>query len=210
MRPYTLLKCALAVNVAVTVAVMLLAYRALRRADETERLVMRSHQTLEAAEETFRRALDAQSGTRGFILSRDVRYLEPFTRAERRIVEPIDELRTLLAETGRGAEAERLRVGVAGTFASLHTLIDETRRGEEVNAQNRDSADKQMNAVRTTLRGIRNTETDLLKTRIRADESAGRWANRLAIVMTGLATASLTAIVMLALFLARPGIWRAS
>ena len=209
MRPFTLLKLALVVNVVVTVAVMLVAYRALQRADDTERLVMRSHQTLEAAEETLRRAVDAQSGTRGFILSRDARYLEPFTRAERRIGEPIDELQTLLTETGRQGEAERLRVGVAGTFASLHVLIDHARKGDEVDAQNRTMADTQMDAVRLTVRGIRNAETDLLKARILADETAGRWANRLAIVMTGLATASLTAIGMLAVFLARPGIWRA-
>jgi CHASE3 domain sensor protein len=210
MRPITLLKSALVVNVVVTVAVMFVAYRALRRADDTERLVIRSHQTLEAAEETLRRALDAQNGTRGFILLRDARYLEPFTRAERQIGTPIDELKTLLAETGRQAEAERLRVGVADTFASFHALIDQTRRGDAVSALHHDTADKQMEAVRVTIRGIRTAEADLLKTRIRADEKAGRQANRLAIVMTGLATAALTAIVMLALFLARPGIWRAS
>lgn len=49
MRPITL-RTTLALNVVVTAAAMTLAYRALRHADDSGRLVVRSHRALQAAE----------------------------------------------------------------------------------------------------------------------------------------------------------------
>ena len=65
-----------------------------------------------------------------------------------------------------------------------------------------------METVRATIRGIRQTENDVLSARLRTDENAGRWVNWLAIVMTGLATALMTTLLAAMVFLARPGAWR--
>ena len=145
MRPITLLRVTLALNVVVTIGAMMLAYRALRHADDSGRLVVRSHRVLQAAEETLRRAVDAETGTRG---------------------------------------------------------------GGDIDASMRDAANVNMAALRDTIRGIRQSETDLLDARIRIDDAAGGRVKRLSIAMTGLATALLTLIVGLLVFVARPGVWR--
>lgn len=45
----------------------LVTYSILRRADTIGELVLQSHRTLEAAEETLRRSVDAESGAVGFV-----------------------------------------------------------------------------------------------------------------------------------------------
>ena len=58
------------------------------------------------------------------------------------------------------------------------------------------------------MRGISQTENDVLNVRLRTDASAGRWVNWLALIMTALATALWTPLVMELLFFARQHIWR--
>ena len=208
MRPLTLLRVTLALNVIVTIGAMLLAYRALRHADDSGRLVLRSHQVLKAAEETLRRAVDAETGTRGFIISRNEGDLAPYNRALETIRQSMEGLATILLEDGRQEFAGRLRSQVGGTVTILGQMVERTRAGGVVEATMRDAASASMDALRETIRAIRQTETDLLDARIRVDETAGVRVKRLAIAMTGLATALLTLMLGLLVFVVRPGAWR--
>src|SRR5260221_12715901 len=78
MKSIGVLRVILALNVIITVAAMTLAYRALHRADESERLVIRSHKMLEAAEETLRRGVDVETWGGGHLPTRDPRESAPF------------------------------------------------------------------------------------------------------------------------------------
>jgi CHASE3 domain sensor protein len=187
---------------------MLLAYRALRHADDSGRLVLRSHQVLQAAEETLRRAVDAETGTRGFIISRNDGDLAPYHRARETIRTSLDELARILGEDGRQEFATRLHSQVEATLTILGQMVERTRSGGVVDAATRDAANASMGALRETIRGIRQAETDLLDARIRADDTAGVRVKRLAIAMTGLATALLTLMLGLLVFVVRPGAWR--
>ena len=208
MRPVTLLRLTLALNVIVTIGAMWLAYRTLGHADDSGRLVLRSHQVLKAAEETLRRAVDAETGTRGFIISRDDGDLAPYNRARETIRGSLDELATILREDGREESAGRLRSQIEGTVTILGQMVERTRGGGAVDATMRDAAKASMDALRETIRAIRQAETDLLDARIRADDTAGVRVKRLAVAMTGLATALLTLMLGLLVFVVRPGAWR--
>jgi CHASE3 domain sensor protein len=208
VRPLTLFRVTLALNVIVTIGAMLLAYRALRHADDSGRLVVRSHQVLKASEETLRRAVDAETGTRGFIISRSGGDLAPYNRARETIRTPMDELATILREDGRQEFASRLRAQIEGTLTILGQMVERIRSGGVVDAATRDAANASMDALRETIRAIRQAETDLLDARIRADDTAGVRVKRLAIAMTGLATALLTLMLGLLVFVVRPGAWR--
>jgi len=208
VRPLTLLRVTLALNVIVTIGAMLLAYRALRHADDSGRLVLRSHQVLKAAEETLRRAVDAETGTRGFIISRSDGDLAPYNRARETIRGSMDELATILREDGRQEFASRLRSQIEATLTILGQMVERIRGGGVVDAATRDAANASMGALRETIGGIRQAETDLLDARIRADDTAGVQVKRLAIAMTGLATALLTLMLGLLVFVVRPGAWR--
>jgi CHASE3 domain sensor protein len=208
MKPITIVRTILALNVIVTVAAMTLAYRALHHADDSGRLVVRSHQTLQAAEETLRRVVDAETWERGYLLTHDADDLAAFSRAQRLAGAPMENLTAILREDGREVNAERLRAQIAATLADFERLVERTRAGGSIDAPTRATARANMEAVRATIRAIRQAESDVLNARIQADASAGRWVNWLAIVMTGLATALMTTLVGALVFLARPGVWR--
>ena len=208
MKRVNILGAILALNAIVTVAAMTLAYRALHHADDSGRLVIRSHTVLQAAEETLRRAVDAETWERGYLLTRDPGDLEAFGRALRLAGAPMDSLAAILREDGRGVEAERLRAEIASTLSKYEQLVERTRAGGSIDPADRAAARARMENVRATIRTIRQAETDVLSTRIRADANAGRWVHWLAIVMTGLATALVTTLVAALVFLARPGVWR--
>jgi CHASE3 domain-containing protein len=127
MRPITLLRVTLTLNVVVTIAAMTLAYRALRHADDSGRLVVRSHRALQAAEETLRRAVDAETGTRGFMISRNPADLAPYDRALETIRRPMEDLATILREDTRQAGADRLRSQIDATLTILGRMVERTR-----------------------------------------------------------------------------------
>jgi CHASE3 domain sensor protein len=204
MRPINLLRVTLALNIVVTIVAMTLAYRALRHADDSGRLVVRSHWALQAAEETLRRAVDAETGTRGFMISRNPADLAPYNRALETIRGPMENLATILREDRRQEDADRLRAQIDAMFTMLVRMVERTRAGDNIDASTRDAANVNMAGLRETVRGIRQTETDVLDARILVDDAAAGRVKRLAIATTGLATALLTLIVGLLVFVARP------
>jgi CHASE3 domain sensor protein len=208
MKRVAVLRAILALNVIVTVAAMALAYRALRHADDSERLVIRSHQTLQAAEETLRRVVDAETSERAFLLTGDAKDLEAFTAMATLAGAPMETLTAILREDGRGTTAERVRAHVGLTLAAYERVVEHKRSQGSIDSAGRASARAEMEIVRGTIGTIRQAETDLLEARIHADASADRRVSWLAIVMTGLATALMTTLVAALVFLARPGAWR--
>ena len=195
-------------NVVVTVAAMGLAYRALHRADDSERLVIRSHLTLQAAEETLRRVVDAETWERAYLLTQDAADISAFNRAEQSIGGPLESLTMMLREDGRGVIAERLRAQVGSTIAAFDRRVEWARSGASGDESARLAARAGMESVRVTVASINQAENDVLSARLQADSRAGRWVNWLAIIMTGLATTLMTTLVGALVFLARPGIWR--
>jgi CHASE3 domain sensor protein len=207
MRPISILRTVLALNVIVTVAAMAFAYRALRHADDSERLVIRSHQTLQAAEETLRRVVDAETWERGYLLTHAADDRSAFNGALQVAGEPMETLASILREDGRGVDAERLRAQIGATLAAYERMVERASAGGSIDAPTRATARLHMEAVRASIRTVRQVESDVLTRRIQADASAGRWVNWLAIIMTGLATALTTTLLGALVFLARPGVW---
>jgi methyl-accepting chemotaxis protein len=208
LRPLPILRTTLIVNLIVTITAMTLAYRALRRADESARLVIRSHRTLQASEETLRRAVDVETGARGFILTHNPLDLARFRGAHVTVIRSLDDLTTILSDDGRAAVAERVRVELTATLAHLDRLVQHATAGDGLEAADSDAARASMDALRAAVRSIRQSETDVLNARIQRVETADRRVNWLLIVMTGLATALLTLLVAVLVFVSRPKAWR--
>ena len=209
MRPLNILRVTLLFNLVVTVAAMTLAYRALRQADGSGRLVISSHLTLQAAEETLRRAVDAETGARGYLLTHHAADLDRFRRGRETVTRPLDELAAMLVADGRGAAGEGVRAALASTLGQLDRLVDGADQHDALLEAKSDAARASMDALRAAIRGIRETETDVLAERIQRVDRADRRVNWLLIVMTGLATALLTLLIATLVFVTRPGVWRA-
>ena len=208
MRPLPILRITLVINIVVTVAAMTLAYRALRRADESGRLVFRSHQTLQAAEETLRRAVDAETGARGFMLTHHGGDLQRYRLGVQFSARPLEELTNILAADGRREAADSVRAALAATLAHLDRFVQLANNHGAIQETESDAARASMDALRAAIRTIRQSENDVLTARIQRVDEADRRVNWLLIVMTGLATALLTLLIASLVFVTRPGAWR--
>jgi len=208
LRPLPILRITLVINIVVTVAAMTLAYRALRRADESGRLVIRSHQTLQAAEETLRRAVDAETGARGFMLTHHGGDLQRYRLGVQFSARPLEELTNILAADGRREAADSVRAALAATLAHLDRFVQLANNHGAIQETESDAARASMDALRAAIRTIRQSENDVLTARIQRVDEADRRVNWLLIVMTGLATALLTLLIASLVFVTRPGAWR--
>ena len=68
-------------NLSLTIAAMFVAYQFAERSDRTTREVIQSYRTISTAQEVLRRVVDAETGTRGYLLTHDESELAPFGRA---------------------------------------------------------------------------------------------------------------------------------
>jgi CHASE3 domain sensor protein len=208
LRSLSLLRVTLAINIVITLAAMTLAYRALRHADDSGRLVIRSHLTLQATEETLRRAVDTETGARSFILTHHAADLDRFNSAHQSVLGSLDDLTAMLTADGRGEAAAAVRFNLLATLAQLDGMVRHGNSGEAVQAADSDAARANMDALRAAIRTIRQAENDKLNARIQTVDRAERRVNWLLIVMTGLATALMTMLVASLVFVTRPGAWR--
>ncbi len=94
------------------------AYSILRRADRTGAQVLQSHRALEAAEETLRRALDAENGVARFVVTGDRADLAPFERAEQLMPRVLDDLQEHVEGDAERRRVGRLRSEVDALFVS--------------------------------------------------------------------------------------------
>jgi CHASE3 domain sensor protein len=208
LRALPILRTTLLINLVVTVAAMTLAYRALRRADDYGRLVIRSHQTLQAAEETLRRAVDVETGARGFFLTHNAADLERYKTGRQFVPRPLEELTTMLAADGRRPAAEAVRTPLNELLTHLDKIVEQANRHEPLNEAESDAARTNMDALRAAIRIIRRSETDVLTARTERDERTGRRINWLLTLMTGITTLLLTMLVASLVYVTRPGAWR--
>jgi signal transduction histidine kinase/CHASE3 domain sensor protein len=102
----------------------LLSLGALRRALATREGVAHSRDVLEASSAVLAALLDGETGERGFLLTRDTVFLEPYRGARVRAEQSLTRLRELVA--GRADEEHRIDTLTARArerFASLDTAI---------------------------------------------------------------------------------------
>jgi CHASE3 domain sensor protein len=98
----------------VFVTVTVLAFGALRRAESSNQSLVRTEQLLTRIEAVLTRSVDAETGIRGFLLTGDPRFLQPFDEAERVLTPQLNQLATLMADNPRQQqrlELLRTRVG---------------------------------------------------------------------------------------------------
>lgn len=76
----------------------LVSYRNIRRLIENERWVTHSHQVLTELEETLSTLKDAETGQRGYLLTGNETYLQPYKSAIAHILTSINSLRKLTAD----------------------------------------------------------------------------------------------------------------
>ena len=75
-----------------------MAYDSARSADEATQLVTHTHQVIETNQDLLVRMVDAETGERGYLITGDTVYLDPFRGASFEAAERLTELRRLTAD----------------------------------------------------------------------------------------------------------------
>ncbi len=168
-----LLRAGFAAVLAVFVVVAVLAGSALRRAEDSGRLLVYTEQVLTQLEAILARSVDAETGIRGFLLTGDAQFLQPFDDAERALPRQLNELAALTADNQRQQQRlELLRTRVASHIHYLRLLRLDYGNNRPLRLGRALEQRAMMQAVRETLGAMQRDELALRDTRLREDVRA--------------------------------------
>jgi PAS domain S-box-containing protein len=158
-----------------------LSYRNAHSFIEASQWVSHTHDVLAELDATASAVADAQTATRGYVISGQEVFLEPYRTAAPAVRAHLDRLRALTSDNpGQQRRLAMLETAIAEELDSLQQNIDLRRREGFEAAQKRVATGiglRQMNQVRTVVSQMKQDEEDLLKRRNLAFEMSTRKAS---------------------------------
>jgi CheY-like chemotaxis protein/CHASE3 domain sensor protein len=174
------------------------AYWNLQTIQEDNQKIVHSHEVILTLDRLLSEAQDAETGQRGFLLTGNERYLEPYTAAVSAISTKIGEIARLTSDSlVQQPQIEALRSHVDAKLAELKETI-ELRRAQRVEDAlaivNTDRGKVEMDAIRAQLSMMTRIESDLRDKRLA--EMADAYKTALASgIMSGVLGIALTLAV---------------
>lgn len=153
-----------------------MAIRSVRILDEAQYWVSHTWQVMNTAERLMGSMKDAETGNRGYLLTGNPEYLEPYARATRELPDEINQLASLTSDNPHEqARISILRGIVSKRLQNLQTGIDERRNGETNEANllvQSGTGEAEMDHLRALANDMENEERGLLIQRIANARSA--------------------------------------
>jgi signal transduction histidine kinase len=181
-----------------------LSYRNTRQLVEADRMMDHTHRVISLLEAVLSTLKDAETGQRGFIITQEEPYLQPYDEAVVRVYDELNRLKELTSDNS--GQQERLAVleqKVGGKLDELDRTIaalNRTRDFKAVQEKVRTGEGKQqMDAVRKVVAEMQQVERDLLQQRA---EESGR-SYRTAVLSNLLTGALAVALVSYVFYLIR-------
>ncbi|MEA2995694.1 MAG: hypothetical protein QOG74_1243 [Alphaproteobacteria bacterium] len=170
------------------------------RAAEAEDWVAHTIEVRQLARELMNNAINAETGVRGFLLTDDMAFLEPYNTALARFPATLGELRSLTADnpaqqTALDGLASSI-TGILDVYKQMLALSGQGQRDRAIELVRVKSGKNLMDDLRTRLDEFSRTELGLLGER-------QAFAKRLRLALVVLGIGALAIVVGLALFLAR-------
>lgn len=184
---------------ATLVAVDVVSYRSITALATTVRQLTHTHQVRDALAGVLAQLKNAETGQRGYLLTGDDQYLEPYRMARRELLDRVGTLRQLTAEDSvQQRRLERLQPLIVEKLAELgHTIELRTRSGFDaaVEIVRTDEGKAVMDSIRALVGTMEREELERLAIRDAAQRSEVRFAfsiiglgSLLGLVLMGLAT----------------------
>ena len=162
--------------VAMAIVIALAAVSTFQR-DERQRMVEHTLNVQQAIMQTLSLMQDAETGQRGFMLTKDRSFLEPHTRAVAAIDGQINEVEGLVADNAdQVARVGKLRQDVATRLEIISRTIESTERGDSDGALaivNEGQGKAAMDRVRAVAAEMQAEEAALLDQRVAEDRASG-------------------------------------
>jgi signal transduction histidine kinase len=190
----------LALLVGTAFVLVLLAIRQLREAED---LTARSARVNAAANQLERLAIDLETGERGYVITGDRRFLQPYTRAKEQLPERAAELLRLVVDPGLRAAAERIAADLTSYRRDwVDRVVARARddRGAAAAMVATGRGKSRLDALRDLFGDFRTRNADVAARRQTAADDAGRRAVLLAVL--GLAVSAFV-VLLYALYLRR-------
>jgi len=160
--------------------------------------IRHSHEVIVALDDLLSTTQDAETGQRGYLLTGNDRYLEPYERAASAVTGRLDTVASLTRDNPiQQTNLAQLRRNLEGKIAELKETIDLRRTEGAAAAQAVVATDRgkaEMDAIRTRLAAMRQEERRLREVRVAEMEVSQRTAI-LSGVLSGLLGAVLTVVV---------------
>jgi methyl-accepting chemotaxis protein len=187
-----------AVALLVVGAIGVVAYRATNELVSSADWVTHTHKVRETLSELSSALKDAETGQRGFVLTGEERYLEPYTAATRTVDAHLQDLRELTADN----RAQQNRIAtlqplITGKMAELaETIALRRQHGEKAAVQVilTDKGKNLMDDIRRVVGAMDDEECNLMKRRDLDAKATARFAT-LAMLIGGLLVVVLVSIV---------------
>ncbi|WP_423599034.1 CHASE3 domain-containing protein [Roseateles sp. MS654] len=166
-----------ALSFALLLLIGLLAYRGVEVLTQNSYKVTRTHSALTDITELFSLMKDAEAAQRGFLLTGDESYLDPYRQASANVPRLLAELRPLVRES----PSQQTRLNQAATMIDglfqLHRERIEVRRADGLEAALRNvrlgEGKRRMDELRAVVAQMEADENELLKERAQEVESTG-------------------------------------
>ncbi|MDP1992662.1 MAG: CHASE3 domain-containing protein [Syntrophales bacterium] len=157
-----------AVTVAIFMIVGIVSYIGINALVETEKMVAHAESVLHRLADTLSVLQDAETGERGYVLTGNERYLEPYNNAVRNIEQTLKNLRELTKVPAQQKRLESLAPLIENKLSLLKEII-ELRKNQGADAALKmvmtDKGKKAMDDIRKVMADMRNDEEELLKKR---------------------------------------------
>ena len=134
-------------------------------------LVNHTHLVLQKLEQVISYTTDAETGQRGFLLTHDVSFLQPYNGAYEKTTTTIAEVKGLTADNPQQQEnVVILKSIIIERFRYLKLSVDDVQASKEIKAENLRKGHDLMVAARALVNKMKNIEETLLVTRTQQTE----------------------------------------
>ncbi|MDM7982398.1 MAG: CHASE3 domain-containing protein [Rhizobium sp.] len=125
----------LLIGTAILIGIIVATFGLVERTQATFEYILQERNIRRMAADLMQKLTDAETGQRGFVITRDELFLEPYESAVGAIREEVDRLATAVADRPvKAAQMDRLRDRIRGKLAEMGQAINLMRSGEQAQA----------------------------------------------------------------------------
>jgi signal transduction histidine kinase len=196
-RPLVYLRLTFLVSVVLLVVLTVWAFLQIRSLIVTSNEVDHTHEVLLKAEQILSIVKDAETGQRGYLLTKRREFLQPYTDAVRRIDRQLNDMRVLVKDNGEQLQyTDTLRVLTSRRLEIMNRVILQDSLGRLARSDERIAilleGKSVMDRMRQTIRKILAHENELMKSRQESKMISERGTPKYILVLSGITLLLLT------------------
>ncbi|RYD82199.1 MAG: GAF domain-containing protein, partial [Sphingobacteriales bacterium] len=157
------------ISLLILVVSTVISYLSIQNLLESAQMVNHTNQVVDKLEESISIAKDAETGQRGYLITGQSEYLEPYTGSSERVAKLMGDLRTMITDNpGQLQRLSRLEDVFKKRFNRLEILIDNRKLGGTLDLNDMKAGKENMDSLRSMVRQMVTVENALLHERTTA------------------------------------------